>query len=209
MKPRNPGIVAIVGPMFSGKTSHLLLEMEKMRVVYGKDKIMLINYEKDTRYSDKAEIAAHNGLKSRSLMLSGSLCDRLEENEEFKRMIDDVYVIGINEGQFFPDIDQFSLSMALKKKRVVVAGLDLDYNIQPFFNMQRLMSVSNVIKKTAICSVCSEDKAMFSCLKINDTLKDDDGFLIGGEDVYESRCLYCLENYKKGNAYNAIYVNEI
>ncbi len=67
----------------------------------------------------------------------------------------DCRVVGIDEAQFF---DQAIVSvcnhLANSGKRVVVAGLDMDYEGQPFGPMPNLMAVAEYVTKVhAICAV--------------------------------------------------------
>ena len=70
----------------------------------------------------------------------------------------DYDVIGIDEGQFFPDIIEFAESMANNGKTVIVAALDGTYQRKGFANILELVPLAeHVIKLTAVCMICFED----------------------------------------------------
>jgi len=51
-------------------------------------------------------------------------------------------IIGIDEGQFFPDL----VELVLLKKIVIVAALNADYKMEPFPNVSKLISKADKIK---------------------------------------------------------------
>ena len=93
-------------------------------------------------------------------------------------------VIGIDEAQFFDkDIVDVCRKLANGGKRVIVAGLDMDANGQPFGPMPYLLAIAEFVTKLhAICAV-SGSLASFS-FKLTDSDKTVE---LGEKDIYQAR----------------------
>jgi thymidine kinase len=98
-------------------------------------------------------------------------------------------VIGIDEAQFFDeDILHVVEKLANMGKRVIVAGLDMDYAGKPFGPMPKLLSIANFVTKLhAVCMQCG-GAASYSFRISNNT----DQVVIGEKDHYEARCRSCF-----------------
>ena len=71
-------------------------------------------------------------------------------------------VIGIDEGQFFPDLVEVCEKLALLKKTVIIAALNGDFRMEPFPIISKLISKCDKIKLLkAYCFHCHQD-AKFS-----------------------------------------------
>lgn len=67
-------------------------------------------------------------------------------------------VIGIDEGQFFPDLIEFCEKMAGDGKIVVVAALDGTFQRKPFGRVLELIPLAEeVTKLNAVCMMCFQD----------------------------------------------------
>jgi thymidine kinase len=107
-------------------------------------------------------------------------------------LIRDVDVIGIDDGQFFPDLEEFCITAVDEMyKIVIVSALDSDYNRDPFENVCRLVSKAEFVNKiSSICTCCGQ-KATFN-FKFPDTRNDEDGVIdIGGPEKYTAFCRQC------------------
>ena len=64
----------------------------------------------------------------------------------------------INEGQFFPDIEeQVKHLVENSKKRVYICGLDGDFERKPIGNLLQLVPFSDhIIKLKSLCSLCRD-----------------------------------------------------
>ena len=102
----------------------------------------------------------------------------------------DVDVVGIDEAQFFDaEIATVCEQLAMKGIRVIVAGLDMDYQGNPFGQMPNLLAKADYITKLhAICQVCG-NIANISYRKI----AQEGQVLLGEKDVYEPRCRICAQ----------------
>ncbi|KAM9005165.1 thymidine kinase, cytosolic isoform 2-T2 [Sarcophilus harrisii] len=98
-----------------------------------------------------------------------------------------VTVIGIDEGQFFPDIVEFSESMANAGKTVIVAALDGTFQRKAFGNILNLVPLAeSVVKLTAVCMECFREAAYTKRLGVEKEVE-----VIGGADKYHSVCRLC------------------
>jgi thymidine kinase len=70
----------------------------------------------------------------------------------------DCDVVGIDEGQFFDEtLIDVTNTLANNGKRVIVAGLDMDYEGRPFGPMPNMMAIAEYVTKVhAICAVSGE-----------------------------------------------------
>lgn len=113
----------ILGPMFSGKSTEMLRRIRRYTIA--QKQCLVIKYARDTRYSvDK--LATHD----RMLWDSFPAC-RLADVPD--AMLAGVDVVGIDEGQFFPDLVEWCDEQVNKHRRmVVVAALDGTFQRKPF-----------------------------------------------------------------------------
>ena len=80
-------------------------------------------------------------------------------------------------------------SLANMGKRVIVAGLDLDYLGQPFDHVTRLLAQAEEITKSlAICMRCGNPASRTQRLVPNEQR-----IVVGGSSAYEARCRQCFE----------------
>merc|ERR1711997_706782 len=89
-------IELILGPMFSGKSTELMRRLKRYQVA--QYKVMIVKYAKDVRY-DEDGIATHCGMKIPATVSTTRL-ELITNNI----LTEDYDVVGIDEGQFFPDV---------------------------------------------------------------------------------------------------------
>lgn len=178
----NGHIKLIIGPMFSSKTSGLIMMVR--RYVVAKKKCIVIKYVGDKRYTDKPKIVSHDNI-SYQAMECGKTLSLLTDLSQYD-------VIAIDEGQFFADLVEFCEKWANKGKIVLVAGLDGDFKREPFGQMCQLVSKAEEIQKLkAICQKCYKD-ASFSQRIIN----SEEVEFIGGSESYIAVCRSCYFSQK-------------
>ncbi len=99
-------------------------------------------------------------------------------------------VVGIDEAQFFDlDLVDVCATLAGRGKRVIAAGLDLDYLGRPFGPVPELMIRAEYVTKTlAVCHRCG-GPGMFTQRVVD----SDDLVVLGAEGAYESRCRRCYD----------------
>ncbi|KAK3271882.1 hypothetical protein CYMTET_19795 [Cymbomonas tetramitiformis] len=182
----NGSIQVIFGPMFSGKTTEMTRIIKRFRLA-GKE-CLVIKYAGDTRYDDVAKqcVVTHDN-QSLAACPARMLADLNEEAQQYD-------VIGVDEGQFFPDVVEFAERWANNGKIVVIAALDGTFQRKAFNNILELVPLAEkVTKLTAVCNICSQD-APFS-KRLGGELEVE---LIGGADKYVAVCRDC---YHLPNAY--------
>ena len=171
-------IQLIFGPMFAGKTSELIRRIKRYQ--YSKLKCIMIK----SSLIECDHVITHD-LISYQAISTNNLYD-------IKSKIIDYDVIGINEGQFFPDLAQFCEEMANMNKIIIVAALDGNYLRKPFGNVLDIIPLAeSVIKLSAICIKCQND-ASFSKRITAET----DEKLVGGSEIYTVLCRKCYHEAK-------------
>jgi thymidine kinase len=172
-------IEVICGCMFSGKTEELIRRLKRADIA--KQKVGIFKPSMDTRYHLE-NVVSHNQNSIPSLPVKSS--------KEMVLTAIDYDVVGIDEGQFFDNsLAEVCGFLANMGKRVIVAGLDMDYSAKPFGNMSELMSTAEFITKVhAICVVCGSVASYSYRLAANS-----ERVLLGESDVYEARCRQCFQ----------------
>ncbi|XP_054989296.1 thymidine kinase, cytosolic isoform X2 [Sorex araneus] len=165
----------ILGPMFSGKSTELMRRVRRFQIA--QYKCLVIKYAKDTRYS------THFSTHDRNTMEALPACLLRDVTPDALG----VAVIGIDEGQFFPDIVDFSEAMANAGKTVIVAALDGTFQRKAFGNILNLVPLAeSVVKLTAVCMQCFREAAYTKRLGVEKEVE-----VIGGADKYHSVCRPC------------------
>ena len=137
--------------MFSGKSTELIRRLQRFKIA--RYNCLIIKYAKDNRYTKEESIATHD-----KQMLEAVSASKLYDLCSKYNIHDDYDVIGIDEGQFFPDIVEFAESMADAGKTVVVAALDGTYQRKGFASILELVPLAeHVTKLTAVCMICFEE----------------------------------------------------
>lgn len=175
---RRGWIEVICGAMFSGKTEELIRRLKRAKIA--NLNIEIYKPAVDKRY-DVRNIVSHDENEIQSTPVDNAQTILLLSTE--------ADVIGIDEAQFFDDdLPEVCDQLALKGKRVIVAGLDMDFKAKPFGQMPFLLAKADYITKLhAICVKCG-NIASYSYRK----LKDPSQFLLGEKDLYEARCRTCF-----------------
>jgi thymidine kinase len=173
--PHNTGWIEVIsGCMFSGKTEELIRRLR--RAEFAKLSVIIFKPKIDNRYS-KSEIVSHSSQALPSTII--------ENSNEILAQIKDADIIGIDEAQFFDNgIVNVVLKLAQMGKRVIIAGLDMDFRGEPFGPMPTLLAIAEyVTKPKAICVICGSPATMTQ--RITDSKETVD---VGATDKYEARC---------------------
>lgn len=183
--PKDHGWIEVVaGPMYSGKTEELIRRIRRAEIA--KQKVQVFKPEIDNRYS-KDDVVSHAGDKIQSIPVKSS-------KEILEKLSDDTDVIGIDEAQFFHDsLVEIVSKIANNNRRVICAGLDMDFKGEPFGPMPKLMAIAEFVDKIqAVCMVCNNPATRTQRL-INGSpaKKSDPVVLIGAQESYEARCRKC------------------
>ena len=147
---------------------------------------MIVKYAKDVRY-DEEGIATHCGMKIPATVSTTRL-DEITNNI----LTEDYDVVGIDEGQFFPDVVPWAEEMANTGKVVVVAALDGTFQRKPFGDILSLVPLAEeVTKLKAVCMNCFEEAAFSKRITSEDEGKVE---VIGGADKYMAVCRACFHH---------------
>lgn len=183
-KERRAGWIEVIcGSMFSGKTEELIRRLN--RALIANQHVEIFKPSIDKRYHHE-DVVSHNARAIRStpvdfaqeILLNTGNCD----------------VVGIDEAQFFDNaLVDVCQKLTESGKRVIIAGLDMDFEGKPFDPMPQLMGIAEFVTKVhAICAICG-NIASFSFRLSEDKAK----VKLGEKDSYEARCRTCyLEGMK-------------
>lgn len=170
---RSGWIEVICGCMFSGKTEELIRRLN--RALIAKQKVEIFKPKVDTRYHEE-KIVSHNEREIRSTPVHFA--------NDILLLAGDCDVVGIDEAQFFDEsIIEVCNALANSGKRVIVAGLDMDFEGRPFGPMPFLLAIAEFVTKVhAICAESGE-LASFS-FRLNESSAQ---VMLGEKDTYEAR----------------------
>jgi thymidine kinase len=143
---KNGYIEVVCGSMFSGKTEELIRRINRVKISGQPFKVFKPMI--DDRYSDTKVVSHAN---------NEMLSDVVLHSSEILKLAEGYDIIGVDEVQFFDEgIVDVCTQLANSGKRVIVAGLDMDYSGKPFGPMAGLLSVAEYVTKVkAICMDCS------------------------------------------------------
>jgi thymidine kinase len=180
---RKGQIEVICGSMFSGKTEELIRRLTRAKLA--KLKVEIFKPSTDKRYHE-SDVVSHNENSIRSTPVNFA--------DDILLLSGDCDVVGIDETQFFDaEIVRVVQLLANQDKRVILAGLDMDFEGKPFEPMPRLMAIAEYVTKVhAICMKCG-DLAAFSLRLTAATEK----VMLGEKESYEARCRRCFLEDKK------------
>ena len=171
-------IEVICGSMFSGKTEELIRRLK--RAQFAKQKVEIFKPSVDVRYDDE-NVISHDANEIRSTPVPAAA--------NIPILADGCDVVGIDEAQFFDDeIVRVCNDLANKGIRVIVAGLDMDFNGNPFGPMPNLMATAEYVTKVHAVCTRTGNLAQFSYRKA----ESKDLVLLGETNEYEplSRAAY-------------------
>jgi len=171
-------IEVICGSMFSGKTEELIRRLKRAQIA--NQRIEIFKPSVDNRYHE-TEVVSHDANSIRSTPVTAS--------QNILLLAEDAQVIGIDEAQFFDaELPNVAEALASKGVRVIVAGLDMDFQGEPFGPVPALLAKADYITKLhAICVQCGSI-ANYSFRTSSESGK----FVLGEQDKYEPRCRACF-----------------
>ena len=174
VQPGSGWIEVVAGCMYSGKTEELVRRLR--RTTYAKQTVIAFKPVIDDRYHAE-DLATHLGDTFKAIPVHTA--------HEILDKVGDAEVVGIDEAQFFgPEIAEVATTLAGMGKRVIVSGLDADYEGKPFKAVAHLMAVAEFVDKIqAVCVICG-----FPATKSQRISDSGDRVLVGSEGVYEARC---------------------
>ncbi len=177
----------IAGPMFAGKTEELLRRVERARIA--RKTVLLFKPEIDVRYS-ATEVVTHNGRRLPCRLLPVSLDLSGFKEHLSPEELASVEVFAFDEAHFFgASFPEICEDLVAQGKRVIVAGLDLNFRAEPFGPIPVLLALADeVVKLTAVCTVCGAPATRTQRLVGGKPALAGPEVLLGGLEIYEPRC---------------------
>lgn len=167
----------IMGPMFSGKSTELIRRL-KIRSLY--KRVVGVNSNKDSRYG-LTGIATHDRHTMPCIKIN--TLNELLLNSDYLN----AEVVGIDEGNFYPDISTFIVDQLEKtNKTFIISGLDGDKHKKFFGTLHEL--IPHAEKKDflrALCKRCADGTEASFTVALQ---KFEGQEKVGGDDVYEAVC---------------------
>jgi thymidine kinase len=176
-------IEVICGSMFSGKTEELIRRLKRAQLA--NQKVEIYKPSIDIRY-DSQDIVSHNDNRV--------LSTPVENSQHILLMHTDAEVVAIDEAQFF-DLELVNVCNQLADSgvRVIVAGLDMDFQGKPFGPMPALLACAEYVTKVhAICMHCGSLAHVSHRTNASTSL-----VLLGETDSYEPLCRDCFNQANK------------
>lgn len=188
----------ILGPMFGGKTSRLVEIYKQCK--FCNIPVAVINHSIDNRYDDNL-LSTHDQvkipcIKTEKLFDIWSDNINLEYNNHSVTRINEIFkiasssVILINEGQFFPDLEEFVKKLLEHGKKIYVCGLDGDFKRQKFGQILDLIPLCDKVSKlTSLCSLCKNGTPGIFSKRISTETEQ----TVVGSDNYIPVCRFCYD----------------
>jgi len=180
------GLEVIVGSMFSGKSEELIRRVK--RALIARRTVQVFKPVIDDRYGMEV-VRSHDG--------DSFVARPVRSSDEILALISpETTVVGVDEVQFFdPGIVEVVRALVTSGRRVICAGLDLDFRGEPFGPVPTLLALAERVDKLeAICVVCGEPATRTQRI-VNGVpaFYDDPIIVIGAKEAYEARCRSCHE----------------
>lgn len=173
-------VEVICGPMFSGKSEELIRRITRYTIA----RIPTQTFKPviDDRYASD-QVVSHSSLSTAAEPVGSS-------DELLRRVREATVVVGIDEAQFFDDgLVDVVARLAAAGKKVIVAGLDLDFLGRPFGSIPTLMTRAEYVTKSlAVCHRCGGE-GMFT----QRVIQSDELVVLGAQGAYEARCRRCYD----------------
>ena len=191
MKSKLGYLEVIAGPMYCGKTEELIRQVK--RATIGKKKVQVFKPSIDLRYGTDKKLYSHAGLTFDSEMVTSA-------DEILPLVSNDTDIIGIDEAQHMGEALVGVVETLLGQgKQVIVTGLALTFDRQPFTPVPTLMAMADkVTKLSSICVLCGAEavyhKRVGAVKSKANALEPDPAFIANLADAtFEARCRMCWE----------------
>jgi thymidine kinase len=180
-------IELIIGPMFASKTTELITRVR--RAALADQAAIIIKYCGDRRYKDGATVATHADIQQESTKGSEAAAPVRVVTTNALSLVDvSEMIVGIDEGQFYPDLVACCERWAAEGRRVIVAALDGDFARRPFGQVCDLVPLcESVEKRRGVCMVCRGRDSAFTLRIGRSTALVE----IGAQESYRTVCRQC------------------
>jgi len=139
----------------------------------------------DIRY-DEVKVVSHDKNEITSTPV--------ETSNNILLLANDVEVVGIDEAQFFDaELPNVCNELASRGIRVIVAGLDMDFQGKPFGPMPQIMATAEYVTKVhAICMRCGKLAHISHRTVVSEKL-----VMLGETESYEPLCRECFNKAQR------------
>jgi len=178
----------IAGPMYCGKTEELIRQVKRAKI--GKRKIQAFKHKIDIRYGADKKLYSHGGITFE--------CEVIECAKDIaKKVKNSTEIVAIDEAQWLgEDLIPVVQQLLDNGKHIIITGLALTFDFQPFPPIPTLMALADkVTKLTSICSICGAEAVYHTKVTKGETL---DPLIIDPihvkslkDNVFEARCRKC------------------
>lgn len=186
----------ILGCMYAGKTSKIVEIYKQCK--FCNISVTVINHSIDNRY-DEELLSTHDKIKIPCIK-TDRLFDIWIDNFDMEHNVQHIprikeqfqiassSVILINEGQFFPDLEDFVKKLLEHGKKVYVCGLDGDFERKKFGQILDLIPLCDkVTKLTSLCNLCKNGTPGIFSKRITSEKTQ----TVVGSDNYIPVCRHC------------------
>ena len=188
-------LTVICGSMCSGKSEELIKQVG--RFILAGFNVLVFKPAIDNRKLLNLDQDPLSYIPSRT----GSWvnCIAITSVKEMKQIIEQsqATIIAIDEVHFFStqnnEFIELIKTLIAKGKKIIVAGLELNFRAEPFEPMPELLAhADQVLKLTAICSLCGNDVFCITQRLIDgQPAHYNDPLIVVGANQYEPRCRKC------------------
>jgi len=183
-KLEEPVLVVYTGPMFSSKTTYLLLSAEREK--HAGKKLLCYKPQIDQRYHE-SKITTHMGWSLPSMSVSTG-AEMLAHATQHTPSQD--YAIFVDETFMIDGSAEAIITLHASGYSVYVASIQLSSSRESFAEVEKLLPFATKIDvKSSTCAICGDD-AYYTYRKI----KSSDTISVGGANEYEPRCWHHMEN---------------
>jgi thymidine kinase len=164
--------IIFTGPMFGGKTSRMLSQLERAK--YQRKVIKLFKPVIDNRYASES-VVCHNGKQWQSISINNG--------QDIYNHASGADVIAVDEAFMIPGIADALLKLYTRGKQIYVSSLQLSSEGTIFPEMAKMFPWATKIEVCPAVCYCGED----AYYTISLTEKQEE-VRVGGKEGYEPRC---------------------
>lgn len=177
----------IIGPMYSGKTTELLHQINSYRSI-GK-RVMVINHTFDTTRYAAAGLSTHDDPTAGKCpeCATVSALSEVSQDAALRQQLRDADMVCIEELQFFEGARDTVMHWVNDlHKHVVAAGLIADYRCEAFGDVTKLIAHADEIKHVkALCSECNDGTEGIFTQRLS---RHRDQVAVGAAEMYRAVC---------------------
>ncbi len=178
MITQNPTFTVYCGPMWAGKTTRLLSDLDRLKLQ--RRDFVAFKPAIDVRYGT-GEIVSHSGwhVKACTVKTGFDMLAVLEASDKMPQ------VVAVDEAFMIKDVAESLIWLYTRGTTIVVSSLDMSYTCKPFHEVEKMLPWATRIEKcVAVCTECGQD-ARYTHKKV---VVDDEEIQVGGAELYEPRC---------------------